>query len=103
MNQETKEIIQYRLDDVMAPNPHIEISPHAKEQMLDRGATEREVLLSIEKGEVEPVRRGRKMYRKNFQFNGMWRGKRYQIKQVAPIVADEGDRLVVVTVFVFYF
>ncbi|GEM_PF-6169639 len=38
-------------------------------------------------------------YRKNFQFNGMWRGRKYQIKQVAPIVADEDDRLVVVTVF----
>lgn len=81
----------------------IEISPHAREQMVERGASEDEVLTAIEKGEVEPARKGRKLYRKNFQFNSMWRGKKYKIKQVAPIVANEGNRFIVVTVFVFYF
>lgn len=81
----------------------IEISPHAMEQMLERGASEREVLLAIERGDVEPARKGRKTYRKNFQFDGLWRGRQYKIKQVAPIVAEEGDKLVVVTVFVLYF
>jgi hypothetical protein len=43
------------------------------------------------------------MFRKYFPFNDQWRGKRYAIRQVAPIVSEEADRLVVVTVFVFYF
>lgn len=71
--------------------------------MAERGASEAEVLLAIEKGEVEAVRKGRKLFRKNFQFNSMWRGREYKIKQVAPIVADEGGKLVMITVFVHYF
>jgi len=83
--------------------PYIEISQHAQEQMVERGASKSEVVLAIEKGEIETAHKGRNMYRKNFQFNRIWRGKRYKIKQVVPIVADEGDKLVVVTVYVFYF
>lgn len=43
------------------------------------------------------------MFRKNFAYDELWRGKRYAIKQVTPIVAEESDRFVVVTVFVYYF
>ena len=81
----------------------VEISKHAREQMVERGASEAEVLLAIEKGESESVRKNRKLFRKNFQFNGNWRDRQYKIKQVAPIVAYEGDKLIVVTVYVFYF
>lgn len=71
--------------------------------MLDRGAKESEVREAIRTGSLEPVRKGRVMFRKNFAFNSQWRGKHYAVKQVAPIVAEEADRLVVVTVFVYYF
>ncbi len=81
----------------------VEISNHAREQMAERGASEAEVILAIEKGESESTRKNRKLFRKNFQFNGNWRGRYYNIKQIAPIVAYEGDKLIVVTVFVFYF
>jgi hypothetical protein len=81
----------------------IEISNHAREQMLERGASEEEVISAIEKGEFEPARKERKLFRKNFQFNSIWRDRQYKIKQVAPLVADEGDKIVVVTVYVFYF
>ena len=81
----------------------VEISDHAKEQMVERGASEAEVLLAIEKGERESARKNRKLFRKNFQFNGNWRDRQYKIKQVAAIVAYEGDKLIVVTVYVFYF
>lgn len=43
------------------------------------------------------------MFRKNFVFNSEWRGKNYAVKQVAPVVAQKPDRVVVVTVYVFYF
>ncbi len=79
------------------------ISNHAKQQMLERGATEQEVRLAILKGESEPARKSRIMYKKNFQFNNTWREKKYKIKQVAPIVKKENSNLIVVTVYVFYF
>jgi len=88
------------LIDIFKP---IEFSPHAREKMLDRGATESEVQAAIRTGNPEPARKGRFMFRKNFAFNDQWRGKHYAVKQVAPIVAEEADRLVVVTVFVYYF
>lgn len=81
----------------------IEISQHAWEQMAERGASEEEVLRAIEQGENEPALMGRTTYRKNFQFDRMWRGRHYRVKQVAPIVAEEEDKLVVVTVYTFYF
>jgi hypothetical protein len=81
----------------------IAFSVHAREKMLDRGATEGEVMTAIRSGSPEPARKGRLMFRKNFPFNDQWRGKRYAVRQVAPVVTEEADRLVVVTVFVFYF
>jgi len=50
----------------------IEISQHAREQMIERGAKEEEVLTAIRQGEAGPTRMGRVMYRKNFQFNRRW-------------------------------
>ena len=32
-----------------------------------------------------------------------WDGKYYSVQQVAPVVAQEPDRIVVVTVYTFYF
>ena len=43
------------------------------------------------------------MYRKTFLFDGTWRGRYYRVKQVAAVVAQEPDRLVVVTMYSFYF
>ncbi len=42
-------------------------------------------------------------FRKNFPFQAVWKGKRYDVKQVMPIVIEETEALVVVTVYVFYF
>lgn len=81
----------------------IVFSAHAREKMLDRGASETEVEATIRSGSKEPARGGRFTFRKNFAYNRQWRGKQYAVKQVAPIVAEEDERLVVVTVFVYYF
>lgn len=87
----------------MSDDQLIEISPHAREQMAERGATEADVRLAIREGQAEPARKGRIMYRKNLQFDSLWRGRKYRVKQVAPVVVEDGPRLVVVTVYVFYF
>ena len=87
----------------MSPLKPIQFSAHAQEKMLDRGASESEVEAAIRTGSPEPARGGRVMFRKNFAFNRPWRGKRYAVKQVAPVVITDADRMVVVTVFVYYF
>jgi len=33
----------------------------------------------------------------------VWRGKKYAIMQVAPVIAKESEKLTVVTVYTFYF
>ena len=50
-----------------------------------------------------PAKRGRQGFRKNFQYNRLWGGRTYAVKQVLAIVAEEADALVVVTVYTFYF
>ena len=52
----------------------IELSPHAREKMLDRGASDAEVEVAIQAGDSEPARKGRLMFRRNFPFNRDWRG-----------------------------
>jgi len=79
------------------------LSRHALEQARERGATEDEIREAVREGEFVPAREGRRGYRLNRPFGRSWGGRIYATKQVMPIVAEEVDRLVVVTVFVFYF
>ena len=53
-------------------------------------------------GERIPAKIGRVAYRKNFPFESKWKNRYYEIKQVVPIVVEDGDILVVVTVYAFY-
>ena len=87
----------------MASELPIEISPHALEQMQERGTDRRQVEQAVRQGDQEPARGDRTLFRKNFPFDGKWRGRRYRVKQVAPVVIQESDKLAVVTVYVFYF
>ncbi|MBI5409788.1 MAG: DUF4258 domain-containing protein [Nitrospirae bacterium] len=80
----------------------VRFSRHALDNMADRGASEEEVELTIRTGERSPAKKGRLSFRKNFSYDAMWKGKRYQAKQVMPIVVEEPDRFVVVTVYVFF-
>jgi hypothetical protein len=81
----------------------IVFSRHAREQMQERGASETEVVRAVRDGLPQSARKGRVFYRLNLPYNAVWAGKRYAIKQVAPVVAEDADRLVVVTVYTFYF
>ena len=68
-----------------------------------RGATPQEVEAAIRSGERVPAKAGRQAYRKNFPFESEWKGRYYETRQVMPIVVEEAERIVVVTVYVFYF
>lgn len=63
----------------------IRFSDHARLQMAERGVAEAEVIAAIRHGDAEPARMGRTMYRKTFEFGAVWRGRRYRVKQVAPV------------------
>jgi len=80
----------------------IKFSQHALDNMFERGASREEAEQAIRTGERLPAQKGRIAFRKNFSHNGMWKGKFYQAKQVMPIVAEEPERFVVITVYVFF-
>lgn len=81
----------------------IEFSQHALDQLADRGTTRKEVEETIRSGERLIAKRGRYGYRKNFLYDQNWKGKLYPTKQVLAIAAEEPVRLVVITVYVFFF
>ncbi len=81
----------------------IVFSQHALDQLSDRGTLEEEVKQAIQEGEEIPAKKGRKAFRKNFPFGSQWKGKHYEVKQVMPIIVEEAEERVVITVYVFYF
>jgi hypothetical protein len=81
----------------------IRLTLHAVQQCEERGATEAEVRQAIERGAREAAKRGRFIYRLNFEYHAQWQGDFYAIKQVAPVVAEAQNELVVITVYTFYF
>jgi hypothetical protein len=81
----------------------IRLSGHAKSKLRFRGTTEEEVFDTIRTGRWQPADLGRSECRKNFAFNSEWNRRYYGTKQVRPIVVDEPNEIVVVTVYVYYF
>jgi len=80
----------------------IRFHSHALERMGERGVTESEVLETVRHGERFPARFGRYGFRRNFAFEGEWRGRRCATKQVEAY-ATEDDGWLVITVLVKYF
>jgi hypothetical protein len=81
----------------------VELHPHARDRAGERGASEAEIIATIEGGERFSARLGRVGFRRNFAFNGVWRAKRYGTKQVEAIAVEESHRWLVITVVVKYF
>ena len=81
----------------------IRFSKHALLQMPERGVSQQEVIEAIRQGKPEPGKHGRRLYRLSLEYKKLWGGRYYGIKQVAPVVAEKTDRIVVVTVYAFYF
>ena len=85
------------------PSKPIVLTAHALQRMGERGAREEDVREAIRIGEREPAQRGLFLYRLNLEFKREWDNRFYNVQQVVPVVAEEEDRLVVVTVYTFYF
>ncbi len=70
---------------------------------MERGATEQEVHEAVGKGRREAAKHGREMCHFNFNFGRTWQGNFYAIKQVAPVIVEKSQEIVVITVYTFYF
>jgi hypothetical protein len=81
----------------------VRLHAHARERLAERGATEGEVIATVEHGERFAAKYGRMGFRRNFSFEGMWRGRRYATKQVEAYAVDDEGAWLVITVVVKYF
>ncbi len=90
------------MDDGTKGRP-IRFSAHATGQLAFRGASKEEIIDAIKTSPWLPAGFGRLECGKNFTFEKVWNNKRYDIKQVKPIFAEESDEIVVITVYVYYF
>lgn len=78
------------------------LSNHVRQRLALRGVSEYEVLETINAGTWRPERNVYRRYELEFEFGREWRGKYYSRKKVAAIVAEQGNVLLVVTVYTYY-
>jgi hypothetical protein len=76
--------------------------------LAERGATEDEVVGTVESGERYPAKFGRTGFRRNFPFGGERLGRRYATKQVEAYCVEETrapgeEDWLVITVIVKYY
>jgi hypothetical protein len=71
--------------------------------MAERGATEDEVVGTVEHGEAFAAKLGRTGFRRNFPFGREWRGRVYQTKQVEAYAVHEDSGWLVITIITRYF
>lgn len=81
----------------------IVFTSHALQRIKERGTNESNVREAIRIGEREQAQRGCYLYRLNLEFKRIWDGRYYGVQQVAPVVKEEDDEVVVITVYTFYF
>ncbi len=81
----------------------INLHPHAKARLAERGASESEVQATVTTGERFPAKFARTGFRRNFAWQGEWRGKSYATKQITAFAVEEADDWLVITVIVKYF
>jgi hypothetical protein len=81
---------------------NVRLHPHAKARLAERGATEDEVVTTVERGERFPAKLGRVGFRRIFPFDALWHGRHFRFKKVEAFAVQENGWLVI-TVIVKYF
>ena len=76
---------------------------HARQRMKERGASEESVREAIRIGQREDAQHECFFHRLNLEFKKIWDGRFYGVQQVAPITKEEEDKIIVITVYTFYF
>jgi len=82
----------------------VKFSSHARWQMELRGASEEEVVHAIKSVKWEDAKMNKFQSKYRFDFNriALTNQKFYKYKTVEPIFAEEADKIVVITVKVYY-
>ena len=81
----------------------VRLHPHARERLDERGATEAEVIVTVETGEAFPAKFGRTGFRRNFAFGQTWKGKSHATKQVEVYAVKEGEDWLAITLVTRFF
>jgi hypothetical protein len=81
----------------------LKFSKHSISKMEKRGTNESEVQEVVATGKRSATKSGRVQYEYTLEYNEEWSGKKYAMKQILVIVAEEAEYLEVVTVYTFYF
>ena len=58
---------------------------------------------TVEKGERFPAKYKRTGFRRNFRFEGEWRGRHYRTKQLEVYAVEDGGDWLVITVITRFF
>lgn len=80
----------------------IKLHPHARDRLQERGATEEEVVATIQHGESFSAKHGRTGFRRNFPIEGEWNGRHFSTKQIEAYAVNEGDWLVITVIVKFF-
>ena len=81
----------------------VRLHPHARERLGERGATEDEVIATVETGETFPAKFGRAGFRRNFAFAQVWKGKTYATKQMEVYAVKQGEDWLAITFVTRFF
>lgn len=81
----------------------VKIHPHAAARMELRGATVEDVETTIVGGERFPAKFGRTGFRRNFAGSYVWRGRKFDTKQLEVYAVDEDGDWLAITVIVKFF
>ena len=81
----------------------VRFHPHAQERMVQRGATEKDVVDTVTKGERFQAKYNRVGFRRNFVFGRQRRNEYYKTKQVEAYAVREHDNWLIISVIVRYF
>jgi flagellar biosynthesis/type III secretory pathway protein FliH len=81
----------------------IRLTKHAQQQCIERGTNEQEITEAIQNGTKQSAKQGREKYQIIIQTNSYWQGKYYSLKKVAPIVIENQQEIIVITVYTYYF
>jgi hypothetical protein len=82
--------------------PDVRLHPHAQGRLSERGATQEEVIATVEAGERFTAKFDRTGFRRNFPFNALWNGKYYANKQIEAFAVDENGWLVITVIVKYY-
>jgi len=80
----------------------VRLHPHAVARLAERGATEAEVIATVEGGERFAAKFGRTGFRRNFPFGDVWRDRTFATKQVEAYAVQEQGWLVITVIVKYY-